>query len=406
MKKSSLKSLLHNREWFLLLVGMFISRIGTFMQFVAINWHIYQLSKSPLSLGILGLSKFLPILLFSLIAGITADALSRKKIIFVTQLIAIINSFLLAYLTLNNTITASLIYLFVAIDSLCYTFETPARQSITPTIVEKKDLPLAININNIFYNLTNFIGPALSGLIIAYFSISTVYFINGFSFIFVIIALLLMKPLPHILEKPQLSFKGIKEGLKFVFSKPIIYGSMYIDFFATFFASSLTLLPIFAVDILKVGPKEMGLLYSAPSIGAVFGGLIFTFISKYKKRGRMLIASVVLYGAFISLFAISKSYYLSLMLLALSGSMDMISATIRNLIRHLSTNDHLRGRMTSINMIFYTGGPQLGEVEAGIAAYFMGTPQSVMFGGIITIIITLIISRKIPEIINYKDDVD
>ena len=374
MKKSSFQSLIHNREWILLITGMFVSRIGTFMQFVAISWHIYQITKSPLSLGILGLSKFLPVLVFSLIAGVVADVFNRKKVLFWVQFFSIINSLLLGYLTLTNTITPFLIYLFVGIDAALYSFEAPARQAMTPVLVGRNDYPTATNINNIMYNLTNFIGPALSGLIIAYYSISTVYFINALSFIAVMLALILMKPLPIIKIKADLNIKSIIDGVKYVFSKPLISSSMYIDFFATFFASAMTLMPIFAVDILKIGPKEMGLLYAAPSIGAVIGGLIFPLFSRYKHQGRLLIASVCLYGFTTTLFAISRNFYLSMILMAISGAGDMISVVIRNVIRQLNTSDHIRGRMTSINVIFYTGGPQLGEVEAGIAAHYLGTP--------------------------------
>ena len=213
-----------------------------------------------------------------------------------------------------------------------------------------------------------------------------------------------MKPLVKTFGKqPELNMKSVTEGIKFVFRTPLILSSMMIDFVATFFASASTLMPIFAVDILKVGPKELGFLYAAPSIGAILAGIIFPFINRIKNKGKLLIFSVCFYGLNTILFALSRNFYLSLFFIALSGSGDLISTVIRNVIRQLNTPDYLRGRMNAVSMVFYTGGPQLGETEAGIAAYFMGTPLSVAFGGIATIIATIYIAIKTPELLNYKD---
>jgi MFS family permease len=248
MNKKSLISLLKNRDYILLQIGIFISRSGTFMQDVAVNWQLYQLTKSPLSLGILGLSKFFPVLIMSFFSGIVADSYNRKKIIFIVQVFSIINAGLLAILTISGKITPLLIYILVGLEAGLYSFETPARQAIGPTIIEKKDFPLAVNIMNIFYQSTNFIGPALAGFVIAFFGVKTVYIINTVSFFAVIIALLMMKPLPEIIKKPEFNLKEMFKGISYVFQTPLIKSSMLLDFFATFFASASTLMPIFAVD--------------------------------------------------------------------------------------------------------------------------------------------------------------
>jgi MFS family permease len=403
MNRDSLRSLLKNRDFLLMQLGMSTSRIGTFMQEVAVSWQLYQLTRSPLSLGILGLSKFLPILIFSFLSGLVADIYNRKKIIFLVQIFALLSALILAFLTITEKITPLLIYLLVGLEAGLYSFESPARQAMGPTIIAKKDFPLAVNIMNITYQTTNFIGPTIAGFVIAFYGISTVYIINAFSFLAVIVALILMSPLPKIIKKPEFSFSEIKEGFIFVFKTPLIYGSMYIDFIATFFASASTLMPIFAVDILKVGPKELGFLYAAPSIGAVLAGLSFPFLNRIKHKGKLLLVAVCFFGLNTFLFAISKNFYLSLIFIALSGSGDIISVIIRNVIRQLNTPDHLRGRMTAINMLFYSAGPQLGETEAGIAAHLLGTPLSVAFGGIATIIATIYIAIKTPKLLNYKD---
>lgn len=405
MSRRSFISLLKNRDYILLQIGIFISRTGTFMQDVAVNWQIYQLTKSPLSLGIVGLAKFLPVLILSMVSGVAADVFSRKKIIFLVQFFSIINSLALAFFTISGKMTPSLLYLLVGLESGFSCFETPARQAMLPNLVKKEDFPLAVNINNFLYSSTNFIGPAISGFIIAFWGVGLIYQINSLSFLAVLIVLVLMGPIKIIHEiQPKLNLASIKEGIKFVFTTPLIVSSMMIDFVATFFASATILMPIFAVDILKVGPKGLGFLYAAPSIGAMIAGMAFPFINKIKSKGKLLIVSVCLYGFSTILFAISKNFYLSLFLIALSGAGDLISAIIRNVIRQLQTPDHLRGRMAAVSMVFYMGGPQLGETEAGIAAYLMGTPLSVAFGGIATIIATIYIAIKTPELLNYKDN--
>lgn len=405
MNKKSLVSLLKNSDYILLQIGIFISRTGSFMQDVAVNWQIYQLTKSPLSLGIVGLAKFLPVLILSMVSGIAADVFNRKKIIFLVQFFSIINSLILAFLTITGKITPTLIYILVGLESGFASFETPARQSMLPNLVKKEDFPLAVNINNLLYSSTNFIGPAISGFIIAFWGVKSIYLINSVSFFAVIIVLLLMKPILKTFEKkPELNLKSIMEGIKFVFNTPLILSSMMIDFVATFFASASTLMPIFAVDILKVGPKGLGFLYAAPSIGAILAGIIFPFINRIKNKGKLLIFSVCFYGLNTILFALSRNFYLSLFFIALSGSGDLMSSVIRNVIRQINTPDHIRGRMTAVNMVFYIGGPQLGETEAGFAAYLMGTPLSVVFGGIATIVATIYIAIKTPELLNYKEN--
>ncbi|PJA56078.1 hypothetical protein CO165_00180, partial [Candidatus Roizmanbacteria bacterium CG_4_9_14_3_um_filter_33_18] len=338
MNKKSLVSLLKNQNYILLQIGIFISRTGSFMQDVAVNWQIYQLTKSPLSLGIVGLAKFLPILILSMVSGIAADVFNRKKIIFLVQFFSIINSLILAFLTITGKITPTLIYILVGLEAGFASFETPARQSMLPNLVKKEDFPFAVNINNLLYSSTNFIGPAISGFIIAFWGVKSIYLINSVSFFAVIIVLLLMKPILKTLEKkPELNLRSIMEGIKFVFSTPLILSSMMIDFVATFFASASTLMPIFAVDILKVGPKGLGFLYAAPSIGAILAGIIFPFINRIKNKGKLLIFSVCFYGLNTILFALSRNFYLSLFFIALSGSGDLMSSVIRNVIRQLNT---------------------------------------------------------------------
>src|SRR3989344_5775589 len=330
--------------------AMIISRIGSEMQIVAINWHIYLLTGSALSLGIIGLSRFVPVLFSSPFGGIVADRFDRKKIIMTTSILMIILSSLLAYMTISNQINPLFIYLIIALIAMCTAFEIPARQSTVPHLVPKK------------------------------------YFINATSFVSVIISMIMISPLRQIKAENSLHYlQSLKEGLNFVKKTPLIYSTMLLDFFATFFASATVLLPIFALDILHVGPQGLGLLYAAPALGAIIAGLITSSLGHFKNQGKILVTAICFFGLGTILFGISRNFYLSLFFLMIIGAGDMVSTVIRNTIRQMITPDSLRGRMVSINMIFFMGGPQLGEAEAGFLAALVGTPFSVIVGGVGTI---------------------
>ncbi len=391
------------RDFRLLWIGLLISRIGSEMQVVAVNWQVYLMTGSALSLGLIGLSRFLPILFFSLFGGIAADIFNRRKIMLFSQFLMIFVSGVLAFTSYFGHISPILIYLLIAGNSLASAFDTPARQSLAPSLLPKKYFMNGVSLNTIMWQTAIVLGPSLSGFIIAYLGVTSVYIINFFSFFAVIVALIMMKTSGKVTRKTAyFNLSSLKEGLSFVIKTPIIFSSMLLDFFATFFASATVLLPIFAKDILSVGPQGLGFLYAAPSLGAVIAGTIFSGLGHLKNQGKILIVSVVLYGSATILFGLSRSFYLSLFLLALIGAGDVVSTIIRNTIRQMTTPDHLRGRMVSINMLFFYGGPQLGEAEAGVVAAMFGAPFSVVIGGAGTILATLILSALIPQLRKYR----
>ncbi|MBI5452395.1 MFS transporter, partial [Candidatus Gottesmanbacteria bacterium] len=334
------------RDFRLLWLGLLISRIGSEMQVVAVNWQIYVLTGSALSLGLIGLSRFLPIIFLSLPGGIAADMLNRRKLMVMSQIVMIASSSLLAIITFSGHINPLFIYLLIALNSVASAFDTPARQSLVPSLVPKKYFMNAVSLNTIMWQTAIVLGPSISGFIIAYLGVGSVYIINTLSFIAVILALIFMRTKGSVEKKTAyFSLSSLKEGLTFVRRTPIIYSTMFLDFFATFFASATVLLPIFAKDILAVGPKGLGILYAAPSAGAVLAGVIVSSLGHLKNQGKILLSAVILYGIATILFGISKSFYLSLIFLFLTGVGDVISTIIRNTIRQLTTPDYLRGRM-------------------------------------------------------------
>ncbi len=390
------------RDFKIYLPSQFISSTGSQMQFVALNWHIYELTHSALALGLIGLLRFLPILFFSLIGGSVADAHNRKKVLYITESSLAILSIILAYLTFTKTITPLMIFIITALGAVCISFEVPARQSLVPNLVDKKDLQNALSIFAIFHQTSQILGPALSGLLIANSGLTLVYVFNAISFVIVLIGLKLLNTSGEIVgPKTGFSFAAIKEGLHFVRNKTIIWSTMLLDFFSTFFSTAAALLPIFAKDILHVGPLGLGLLYSAQSIGAVSAGLLLAHKHNLSKQGIILLCSVILYAVGTIIFGLSKIFFISFIALVIIGAGDGISTIIRNTIRQLETPDYIRGRMSSVNMIFFMGGPQLGDFEAGALAFLVGGPLSVIIGGVSTIAIVILMAVKIPTMRNY-----
>jgi MFS family permease len=372
------------------------------MQFVALNWQIYVLTHSAFALGLIGFFRFIPILFFSLIGGSVADAHNRKKILAITQTTLTVLSAALVITTLTHTISPQIIFSITALSAVALAFDTPAMQAIIPSLVDKRHIPNAMSLNFIMFQTATILGPSLAGFLIAKTGLGFIYALNAFSFLFVLFSLWLLHTSGEIEGIPtKISLKAMQEGLYFVKRKTIIWSTMLLDFFSTFFASATALIPVYAKDILAVGPTGLGLLYAAPAIGAVLAGIFATQQSKASHQGYILLISVAFYALGTLIFGVSHTFWLAFVGLILVGAGDSISSIIRNVIRQLETPDYIRGRMTAINMIFFLGGPQLGDFEAGVLASAIGAPFSVITGGMGTFIVVAAMAVMIPKLRNY-----
>lgn len=404
-KKFSTFSSLKFRDFRLFFWGSLISQIGTQMQVVGVNWQIYELTRSPISLGLVGLFSFLPILLFSLVGGITADRFNRKKLLILSQLFQALFAAILTYLSFSQTITPALIYLILAGNALVIAFNAPARQAIIPNLVPSKFFINAVSLNTLVRQSSLVIGPSLAGFMIELLGVPFIYAFNAVSFFVLVATLLPLHTLSHAVpNRASYNLRSIVEAVKFVKNQPLISSTMILDFFATFFSSATVLLPIFAQDILKTGVTGLGILYAASSVGAVVAGLTISSLGHIKNQGQIIILAVVIYGLATIGFGLSKSFFLSLFFLGVVGASDMVSTVLRNTIRQILTPNYLRGRMVSINMIFFQGGPQLGEAEAGFLASLTGAPLSVVIGGIATLLTTALVTILIPKLKDYSGD--
>ena len=387
-------SSLRHRDFRLLWMGQIVSVTGSQMQLAAINWHIYLLTRSALALGLVGACRAVPIILCSLMGGVVADVVDRRRLMMATQSVMLVCSATLALVTFRGLLHVWPIFLLTAIASAAWAFDTPARQALMPTLVPLKDFPNAVSLSMLMFQIGLIVGPPLAGFLMASHGPALVYTINAISFIAVIVGVALMRtsgrPEKDENQPPRISFEALLEGLRFVWRTPIIVQTMTLDFVATFFASANQLLPIFATDILRVGAQGYGFLAAAPAGGAIITGLVMARLGPLKRQGLLVIVSIAVFGAATIAFGLSRVFWFSLLMLALIGAADTISTILRQTIRQLATPNKLRGRMTSINMIFFMGGPQLGEVEAGTLAALVGAPLSVVTGGVACLVAAVI----------------
>ncbi len=399
---------LRHRRFTLIWAGLIISQVGSQMQQWVLFWHISQLSRAPIAVSGIGGVRFAAVLAFSLVGGLVADRYDRRGILFLTQSISLLVALALGVLTLLHVIRLWHIYLLTAIQASAIAFDLPARQSLVPNLVPREDLPSAFSLQSIAFSTGAIAGPALSGIVIGYWGTAYAYLFNAISFLAVIFALIVMGKVPQQQSTSSKGFKAaladIRLGIHFIRHQPLILSSMILDFFATFFASANTLLPFFSQYVLHIGEVAYGWLAAAESIGSMMVGLIISQFNNVRRQGLLLTGSVVVFGLATILFGVSRLYAVIFFALALAGAADSVSTIIRNTIRNLNTPDSLRGRMTGVNQLFFMGGPQLGEVEAGAAAQAFGIPFAIYSGGIGVILIVVLIVARWPSLLHYNGD--
>ena len=421
---------LGSRDFRLLWVGQMISLVGSQMQLTTINWHIHQLlqgqtfavgllgrsftiAREGLGLGALGLANVVPIVIFALIGGMLADSRDRRRLMLATQSAMALSATVLAVITLTGHDSIWAIYLLSGATAAAQAFNNPAQQSLIPHLVSRAQLTNAISLNTLNWQLGTIIGPALAGILLAHLGEHStapngwIYLINGLSFLTVILAVAAM----HYRGKPAVGegqggqgvgWKAMLEGLRFVRRTHLIRSSMLLDFFATLFASARYILPMVAHDILHVGVAGYGLLNAAQPVGAVLAGSVMALKHRLSRQGVVLLVCVALYGVATMFFGLSTSFALSYFFFALTGAADTISTVIRGTMRQMLTPDHLRGRMVGVNMVFFMGGPQLGELTTGLLAAALGAPFAIVSGGVATVILAGWVAWKDPELRSYE----
>jgi len=393
---------LRSRDFRLLLGGQAVSLTGSQMQQVAVVWQLYLLTRSPLALGMLGFFRIAPIAVFALGGGVLADALDRRRLMLVTQTLLALVSVAFAILSHTQRTTPAAIYALSFVAGAATAFDNPARQALVPRLVDSEQLPNALSLYVTTFQIAMVAGPSIGGALLATSGPTAIYVLDVLSYAAVIGALLSMEHRQTGRGVSQINAGAALDGLRFIRRSPLIWSTMLLDFIATFFAGSLLLLPIFADQLLQVGPRGLGLLYAAQPVGAALMGVGLSSFPPLRRQGAALLWAVAVYGAAVALFGVSRWFWLGFVLLAISGAADTVSAVIRNIVRQTQTPDELRGRMSSVNMVFFMGGPQLGEVEAGVVAKLFGARVSVVSGGILCIAAAAAAAALIPPLRRYR----
>jgi MFS family permease len=379
----------------------FFFTVALQIQSVLVGWQIYELTKDPLSLGLIGLAEVIPNISITLFGGYVADRWNRKSIVLFFALVLSGISLCLAFF--SQELGVKLIYSMIALSGFCRGFIAPASFGLMSQTVPREIYVNSSTWSSSLWQVAAMIGAGCAGFLFnlvgyqpSYFLCSSLIMIS-----FLAIAFIHYKHITVPTHDENIFLK-IKEGIQFVFKDQRIVGAMSLDMFAVLFGGAVALLPIFANDILHTGASGLGLLRAAPSFGALIMAIILMRFPPLKKSGLKLYWSVALFGVFTILFAISENFYLSLLCLFLSGALDNVSVIIRTTIMQSLTPEDMKGRVSSVNSIFISSSNEIGAFESGVAAKLMGTVPSVIFGGMMTILVVLCMSKFAPKLKNME----
>jgi MFS family permease len=378
------------RDFRLLWFGAFTSTVGTWMQKLAQSWLIFELTKSAFYLGLDDFLGQLPILLLTLIGGVIADRHDRRRLLISSQYVQMATALTLAALVYWGRVEIWHILALSFIAGLAQAFGGPAYQSLVPTLVEKKDLPNAIALNSIQFNLARVFGPLLAGVTLAAFGTALCFVLNGVSFLVVIMALLALsiKHIPTTDRKPILH--DLKGGLAYVRGQPAIVALTILAFLTTFLGLPLlTFLPIFARDIFHGDVGRYSVMMAFSGAGAVVGALVVAWLGRFKHMGLTLLLVQLAFGVLVTAFALSRTLWLSYLLLFLDGAALLVVFSMTASLVQLIVPDHLRGRVVSIYMVAFRGGMPLGSLAAGYAASLTSAPHVLTVNGALVSFVAL-----------------
>ena len=394
----------HYRDFRLFWLSLFISNIGTWMQMTATNWLLYQLTNSPVQLGLNGVFRALPAIALGLISGTFADRYDRKWLLLWTQVVLALVTFGLGVLDHAGQIQVWQIYLFTFVSASVGSFDGPARQALFPALVPRSVLPNAVALNSLLWKGAALIGPTLGGIAISAMGTAGAFFANAASFLVVVVALLLMRTSSPAREKQRDFIAETKAGFTYIVSQPIILGLTVMEAFASIFGLDHALLTILASDIFRVGAHGFGFLQSARGLGAVIGSSVFIAMGQRPEQGRILLVSALLYGAGFALFGLAPSFFVALILLAFVGATDTVWAAARGTIMQMRTPEKFRGRVMGVFQLSNRGLHPLGQLESGIMVPLIGAREATVMGGAIITIMTLLTAWRTPALTKFRWD--
>ncbi len=398
---------LRNPNFRAFLAARGLASLSGLMLTVAVGWHVYDLTHSAFALGMVGLSQFLPALLLALPAGLAADRYERRTLLVAGMSLEAVVAALLLVISLSPTARASVIFPVVALAGVAQAFLGPASQSLLPLLVPKESFPRAVAWNSSTFQVATIAGPAVGGLLYA-FGPAVVYAASSACYLAAALLMLRVRARLRVSSAERQStayggavkpgLDGLLTGLRFVFSRPMILGAISLDLFAVLFGGATALLPIYARDILHVGPWGLGLLRSAPAIGAAAMAVLLAHRPLTRRAGSRMFACVAAFGVMTIVFGLSRSFLLSLAALTGLGAADMVSVVVRQTLVQISTPDEKRGRVSAVNSVFIGASNQLGEFESGVTAAWIGTIPAAVAGGVGTLVVVVLWVLLFPSL--------
>ena len=376
-----------------------LSILGLEMVNVAVGWQVYALTKRPLDLGYVGLAQFLPVVLLTLAAGHAADRFDRRRIILVCHLAFGVCSGLLAWLALGGVQTPVPIFAVLVLLGCARAFNAPAAQALMPSLLPEADFPNAVAWNSSTFQVANVVGPALGGALYAAFgNPEAVYFLAAGLATLDVLVLLGVRTRTGRMEHKAASWATVLAGVRYVWENKIVLGAVSLDLFAVLLGGAIALMPVFAQDVLHTGAWGLGILRSGPAIGAGLVGLYLAAHPLKRHVGRTMFTGVAIFGATIIAFGLSRSLWLSMVILIVMGAADMLSVFVRLTVVQISPPPEMRGRVNAVNMLFIGASNELGEFESGLTAQWLGPVRAVIAGGVGTLLVVLAWSRLFPEL--------
>ncbi len=382
---------------------MFISLIGTWIQTVAQSWLVFQLTKSSFLLGFVGFLSSFPVFLFSLVGGVAADRINKRKILICTQIAFMLLAFLLAILTHLKLVTPLQVMIIATLNGLTMAFDGPSRQAMVVELVGKKYLTNAIALNSVAFNASRIIGPAIAAMFVASIGLSGCFYINGVSFVAVIVALFLIKTNSHHDASDRRSaFESLRDGLVFIKKNPLILTLIGVVGISSLFGVSyIILMPAFVQEVLHGGVKGMGILMSGSGVGAVIGALFLAKFGDKRGKGKLLIGSALLFSFSLMMLAFSKSFMFAFMMLMVVGAASVTAMALVNTLLQIMVEDRFRGRVMSVFMLTFSGMIPFGNLLSGAVAQGLGVSFAVFLNGLVCsacFVIVLLFSREVREL--------
>jgi MFS family permease len=387
-------------RWFI--ASLFTQTLGTQIQGVVVGWQVYAQTRSPLSLGLLGLAEALPFIAIALYAGHVADRVNRRQVALVATLVLFACSVALLGLTFGGRISEGRVwpvYLVIFVSGIARSFLQPSRTALAAQVVPRHLYLSAVGWRSSTWQIGAVAGPAIGGLLYGFSGAVVAYGVDASLMACAGFSLARIARSEQVVPSAAESIvESLTSGVRFVWSQPIFLGAITLDLFAVLFGGAEALLPVFAAEILRVGPQGLGMLRAAPAVGASLMSLYLSHRAPLQRAGRVLFGSVAAFGVCMIGFALSRSFGLSLLLLSVSGMADNISVVLRSSLLQTLTPVHLLGRVSSVNAIFIGSSNEIGAFESGVAASLIGTVPSVIFGGVMTLAVVLVTAWRVPQL--------